>query len=309
MEICRLELTLSSNEAQEMAPFTGSTMRGAFGNILKDTFCVEPRGRCPDCMLRNNCAYTYLFESAWYFSIGERPQSGVPQPYVFETKVNAGIKPGQAEIKLVLLLFGNSIVYLPVFLHCIKKIGQWGLGKNRISYQLERVEDLFGNKLIWNKDSTKMIIRPYTKTWDDYLQQTEKINNITRCQIELITPLRMKQEGHLQNQLEFNTILKAIIRRWNLLNKYYGNGQKNEENGELIKKAATIPSGTLNLHWQEMERYSRRQDQRMMLGGMMGIIECAGELKPFLPWLLLGEDIHIGKNSSFGLGKYQLKLI
>lgn len=305
MEICRLELILSSNEAQEMAPFIGSTIRGAFGNILKDIYCVEPPGKCSDCMLRNRCVYTYLFESGWYFSNGECQQAGVPQPYVFEPTVNAETKSGKVKIKLGLLLFGNSIDYVPVFVNCINKIGRWGLGKNRISYELERVEDLFEKKDIWSKDLIKMIDRPHTKTWDDYLEQAQEKNNIKRCQIELVTPLRIKQEGRLHNQLDFSTIVKAIIRRWNSLNKYYGDGQ-NKDGRKLINLAANIPSGTLNLHWQEMERYSRRQDQRMLLGGLMGIMECAGELEPFIPWLLLGQDIHIGKNTSFGLGKYNL---
>jgi len=308
MEICSLELTLTGNETNnEIAPFVGSTIRGAFGNILKDLYCVEPLGRCPDCMLKSCCGYTYLFESGWYFSNGERQQAGVPQPYVFEPTINEEIKPGKVEIKLGLLLFGNSIDYVPVFVYCINKIGRWGLGKNRTSYELKRVEDLFGEKDIWVKNSIKMIERPHTKTWDDYLEQARKKNKIKRCQIELVTPLRMKQEGRLHNQLDFCTIVKAIIRRWNSLNEYYGDGQNKDER-ELINLAAKIPSGTLNLHWQEMERYSRRQDQRMMLGGLMGKMECAGELEPFIPWLLLGQDIHIGKNTSFGLGKYNLYL-
>lgn len=310
LEISSLQFILSSNQAVEMAPFIGSTIRGVFGNILKDSCCVEPRGKCSECMLRNRCVYTYLFESGWYFSNGERQQSGVPQPYVFEPTIydNAEMNPGQAEIKLGLQLFGNSIDYLPVFMHCIKKISQWGLGKNRIAYELERVEDLFGQKQVWHKGSARMIKRPQTKTWDDYRKEAQSKNIIKRCQIELITPLRMKKEGHLQSNLDFTTVIKAIIRRWNLLNKYYGTGEKND-NSEIINSAAAIPSGTLNLHWQEMERYSRRQDQRMMLGGMMGIMECSGELNSFLPWLLLGEDIHIGKNASFGLGKYKLTLM
>ncbi|MDI7261613.1 MAG: CRISPR system precrRNA processing endoribonuclease RAMP protein Cas6, partial [Thermodesulfobacteriota bacterium] len=31
-----------------------------------------------------------------------------------------------------------------------------------------------------------------------------------------------------------------------------------------------------------------------------------GDFEPFMPFLLLGEFIHVGKGTSFGLGKYEI---
>ncbi|MCM8762553.1 MAG: CRISPR system precrRNA processing endoribonuclease RAMP protein Cas6 [Candidatus Omnitrophica bacterium] len=45
----------------------------------------------------------------------------------------------------------------------------------------------------------------------------------------------------------------------------------------------------------------------MRLGGFTGTITYKGNLKEFLPFIKLGEIIHIGKNTSFGLGKYIIK--
>lgn len=307
MEISSLKFILSSKDGNEMAPFIGSTIRGAFGNILKDLYCVEPLGKCSVCMLRSNCIYTYLFESGWYFSTGEKQGPGVPQPYVFEPQIRLENNL-ETEIELGLLLFGAGIKHLPVFIFAIKQIEKWGLGRERIPFRLEKVEDRFGEKLLWNKNRVNMVERPTSKTWDNYLQEAFLLKDTKRCQIKLTTPLRMKEEGKLNEELKFRTIINAVVRRWNALNKYYGNGQNRDER-ELIKLAESIPSGTLDLRWEDMERYSRRQDRRMMLGGLMGIMECAGELEPFMPWLLLGQDIHIGKNTSFGLGKYELLIL
>lgn len=42
----------------------------------------------------------------------------------------------------------------------------------------------------------------------------------------------------------------------------------------------------------------------MKLGGIVGEVEYAGDLTPFAPFLAVGEWIHVGKNATFGLGKY-----
>lgn len=306
MQISKVELKFSSNEKIDLPPFIGSTIRGAFGNILKETVCVQKNIDCRKCMLRNICTYTYLFESPWYFSDDDKPQAGVPNPFVFDASINHKL---ENNINLYILLYGRGINYLPYFVYCFKKLGENGLGANRIKLTLESVNDVFGNQtsLIDVNDPSIIKRKPVTKEWYDYVKEAEKIGIIKYCQINLITPLRVKQEGKLQDQLNFDLLFRAIVRRWLQLCKFYGKEFNYPELNILINKAKEIESGTLNLRWQERERYSRRQDQRMLLGGITGIMECEGDLKPFLPWLLLGQDLHIGKNTSFGLGKYQLK--
>ena len=39
----------------------------------------------------------------------------------------------------------------------------------------------------------------------------------------------------------------------------------------------------------------------------MGSINYRGDLDPYLPYLALGEWVHLGNKSSFGLGKYVLQ--
>ena len=45
----------------------------------------------------------------------------------------------------------------------------------------------------------------------------------------------------------------------------------------------------------------------MKMGGFIGSITFEGDFKSYLPFLLLGEYIHVGKGTSFGLGKYKIR--
>ena len=57
-----------------------------------------------------------------------------------------------------------------------------------------------------------------------------------------------------------------------------------------------------NVNWSDWERYSGRQETRMKLGGLVGEVTYKGEVDLFLPYLHLGEYVHVGKQSTFGNG-------
>lgn len=67
-----------------------------------------------------------------------------------------------------------------------------------------------------------------------------------------------------------------------------------------VEKVETIRG---ELHWHDWERGSGRQEQTMLMGGLMGSIVYQGQIAPFLPLLELSRELHLGKQASFGLGK------
>ena len=44
----------------------------------------------------------------------------------------------------------------------------------------------------------------------------------------------------------------------------------------------------------------------MKLGGLRGEITFEGDLSPFMPLLRLGEKVHVGQGTGFGLGGYEI---
>jgi hypothetical protein len=76
---------------------------------------------------------------------------------------------------------------------------------------------------------------------------------------------------------------------------------------ELIAAAESVQAKDSTLRWRDWQRYSTRQKVQMKLGGLVGTVTYEGDLCPFLPFLRAGELTHVGKATSFGLGKYSLR--
>ncbi len=107
-------------------------------------------------------------------------------------------------------------------------------------------------------------------------------------------------------QLEFHILIRNLLRRISLLSYFHCEKELDIDFKGIIERARDVRVEKSNLTWFDWERYSNRQETTMMLGGFVGSVAFAGEFEPFLPFLLLGEYIHVGKGTSFGLGKYEI---
>ena len=56
-----------------------------------------------------------------------------------------------------------------------------------------------------------------------------------------------------------------------------------------------------------VQRYSSRQQRNTPLDGLLGVLRLHGNLSAFEPLLHLGQWLHVGKETVFGLGRYTLR--
>ena len=97
----------------------------------------------------------------------------------------------------------------------------------------------------------------------------------------------------------------ALVRRTNLLAEFHGDGPLLENFASLLAATAEI-CDEKQLVWRDWTRYSSRQQQKMVLGGVIGEWTLEGPLGPFSHFLDIGQWLHVGKEAAFGLGRYQL---
>ncbi len=78
---------------------------------------------------------------------------------------------------------------------------------------------------------------------------------------------------------------------------------------KLINQAMKIKTKIANFQTLDWTRYSSRQDQLIKMDGLIGEATYQGNLTLFVPYLKIGEKVHVGKGTAFGLGKFKLEIL
>ena len=110
----------------------------------------------------------------------------------------------------------------------------------------------------------------------------------------------------MTDKITLKDILLAIARRFKVLTQLYGQGKIDLLHGMDIDAVLKEIKTEAQFSWTDFKRFSKRQNTYMQIGGAMGRMSISGNLSSIYPLLKLGEYIHIGKNTAFGLGRYHL---
>jgi hypothetical protein len=315
--ICFLQtqVTLRAKDPLLLPPYKGSTVRGGFGAVFKETVCVVEHRDCARCLLRARCAFPYVFDTPVPEEAARmRKYPAAPHPFVFLPPLEEKTlyKPGDA-LTFGLTLLGKGADFLPYFIYTFERLGERrGLGKGRGRFAVESV--------IWRSPhgETTQIYNGVEKT----LRNTFRSINVqdlffshpalpslhfALVTLHFITPTRLVYAEALTSTPDFHVLIRTLLRRLSNLASFHCGIELDLDFRGLIAAAEQIETVNSELSWYDWERYSARQDARMKLGGFVGRVTYQGDLQPFLPLLRLGEVVHVGKGTSFGLGKYVIQ--
>ena len=120
------------------------------------------------------------------------------------------------------------------------------------------------------------------------------------------TMTRLKHEAGYARRPEFHILVRSLLRRVSNLLYFHDGIDLGVDFRDLIARAGQVSLTHDGTRWQDWTRYSSRQGAAMDLGGFVGEARYAGDLDGFLPLLLIGEYVHVGKNATFGLGRMRL---
>lgn len=143
-------------------------------------------------------------------------------------------------------------------------------------------------------------------------------NQPMRLTMQFLTPFRYQQNNRIvshPDSLDSATFIASLYNRIRLCQDNHSPDEPWDigyDSYHRFKEDIETLSIAVDIVANHVPRRSNRQQRKMQLYGLQGNLHLTGDqqtLTRLLPALQLGERLHIGKNTTMGLGQYQLTLM
>jgi hypothetical protein len=307
----RFYLTAQQNAALPTEEHMGALLRDRFGSALKHAVCPFLQQCRSGCILPRQCAYARLFETTQEgVSAGDLKGRDVYRPFALEPPLDGKTRfaPGES-LPFNLLLVGEGLDFLPYFALAFIEMGRHGFGIGRARWRLERVVSIAHSTaadgaLVYDGARERFLGDAPTKDFAAVAAESESLSS-EQVTLELLTPLRVEEKNELARLINTSVLTRALLRRISRLAQLWcGEELQLDYRGLLDRWGQSVACEAEDLRWEDWQRGSMRQRARLKLGGLRGRLTLTGELADLRPFLKLGEYLHLGKQTVFGLGKY-----
>jgi hypothetical protein len=305
LPVARYRFTFRMRDSLRLPEFAGSLLRGQFGASLRRIACMTGAPVCKGCPLYRTCPYPAIFEMPPPESHALQRFSQVPNPYVIEPPPlgRRRIEAGET-ISIHLVLIGRALGQLPLIAHAFQRAFERGIGRLRARGEIEDIAlDRDGeSQSLWDAEHSR--IDPHEPGL--VVPQLPDVRVMT---LKIATPLRLQSQGHpiTPDRLRPRALLTALLRRASLLFELQAGMPPVGADAARLAAAAEQLTDERRLQWKDWTRFSSRQQREMTLGGVIGEWKLAGDLRELLPWFWLGQWLHVGKETTMGMGMYSLE--
>jgi hypothetical protein len=305
LNLARYRFHLRVTEPLHLPEYAGSALRGAFGHAFKQLTCVTKARECSGCPLIATCPYSQVFspQAAQQKLSGLQIQAQIPVPYVLEAPLTGAKHYARDEVFYFdMVLIGDALQHLSLIILAWRRALLQGLGKGDGKAELIQVEHRVNNdtRVIYH-ENTPLIAEHKAIITAPIFDAPQNV-----C-LHFITPLRLNQKDTIIGRREFTgaIFLRHLIRR--VTTQLQTQQPELFPREEIVKlnQLADAVTSEHNLHWQDWARYSSRQKQKMQLGGLVGHCHLHQVPAELLPFIYFGQWLHVGKQTSFGLGGYR----
>ncbi len=296
----RLKIAYNVASPLHLPPYKGSSIRGAFGQALRQVSCRYPGRSCNACRLRYECPYAYYFESP--VPAGDRWEgkyNRAPHPYVIEPPLTEkAVYETGAQFGFELLLIGNQPPFVREVLYSLHRLGENGLGSLRTRMTLLDIQ-YRSSQGRWK--SAGLVQQPEILGMDNIRPaEGRKLKGLLFLSPAWLT-LNSKPAGVVTPGL----LLDRLYERMMVLGHFY------HQHADIPYRQNFIVSENA-FHQTRLQKISYLRDSPdparvMKLAGFTGRISFTETMQEYLDLLVLGEQLHVGKKTVFGLGKYKLE--
>ncbi|MCI9356980.1 MAG: CRISPR system precrRNA processing endoribonuclease RAMP protein Cas6 [Lachnospiraceae bacterium] len=281
-----------------------SAIRGGMGEMLLRANCVRNRD-CMRCDFESECIVRRTMYSK-YEIIPRFVTTNDSVGYILECENYEEEFYAGDLLKFNLVLFGRTIAYFNQYMQAFFALGREGIGKEHSRFEVVSVVNT-KRKRLFSAGMVYMENYQIQTMWN-YVEYRMRQIQKGGCKNKLVfqTPLTLKYHEEFQESFHMEAIWNAVRRRIYMLECYEG---ITCDIYTLFhnRTPISVPGIVRQEHeWISVRRYSSTQEKKMRLSGMKGYAEMAAIPEVMLPVLVAGELTHIGKNTSFGFGRYRL---
>ncbi|MEE3453395.1 CRISPR system precrRNA processing endoribonuclease RAMP protein Cas6 [Dialister sp.] len=302
----QLTFVIKMREACTLPRAKASMLRGGIGDILLKKYCLK-NGACEDCSYHEDCLVQRIMYSSFAKApsfMGENASLGY---VVFCDDYREAFGPDD-EMSFDIILFGRETAYVGVLADAVMALAETGLSDRLNKFDLVQILGRTGHD-IRESDGYLDPEECESRLLDDYiehrLERFEHVNAESCLKLEFKNETTLKDRKRELTEFELEPFLRALLLRINLMRQYQ---LGTSEGVELWEPPEPVPV-LISQESKPMSvpRYSGRKQQKMHLKGIKGQMVLKNVSGHWLRLLLAGEILHVGKNTSFGFGKYLVK--
>jgi hypothetical protein len=335
LEMAKYRLSFSTKipiDIQQLVAF----LRSKLGYILKKRFCPFQNYQsvpCKGCRNSPDCLYTILFSPTLESIVSKFKGKGKshhtpPRPYFLDVLLlNNGTKMcaeelGQIELTLLgreaiqyqrpmLESIFNALASIPIEYLSTDTDNSNSGTKSLIPIAWEAIvpEKKEQNWQLVSKGKDYIATGAMGKTLEEWISALPRPviptdnQGISMLDVLVRTPLQL---GLDLGKLTFTVFIQLIMRRLRNLKRIYHPDNDMGDFPEIFYINSNLVSTFNNLETIRLSWHSYSQKKNIQIGGLQGSLIFKGDIEPFLPLLVAGSLIGIGKKVVYGLGRFDL---
>lgn len=274
-----------------------------FRHAFQSLACRSGRQACRDCHRCSSCPYHAVFgQELSVDAAALRRFQKPPLPFVFDFPAAADHAHGSEQLECGLILVGSAIRHLQDFIGALQAV----IRSHDITAECGAVAisglasiDQAGNAFQIPLTSGQAVVHELAVLDLHGILDMRPLSD-SRVSLRFLTPWRLMRQGHLVREFRADTFLRALMRRVSSLMYYYCGWEM-----EADFKVCSDMAGMIALSAPEFG-FCGGDGGAWGQAGITGSGVLLGDVTELLPFLLLGELLHLGKGASFGMGRFEL---
>jgi hypothetical protein len=284
--VLKLQISVQFKHNVRLPEYKGSMLHGWFGQALKS---------------HNSTAYQVLF------AINDSQSH--PKPYLIcpNEDHKQDLKKGEI-LSFELSLLGDAVALADDVIDALRYCKRYGFGEDRHDMEITSIASVtpFG---------LRAGIHIYSlNDWIVHSGFDARNDDNKEIALHFLTPTLLKKRSEnnralsiKEDELSLFDISNAVLRRLTQLSSFWLVDDQQLISAVYDQRPTVFDCETdRHLHFEDWQRHSIKHNKKLPFGGLKGQISFYGKVNHLIPLLKVGEILHIGSKTTFGLGKYQL---